>query len=294
MPTLKELPGAVRFKARKELKTRLIARGHVPRYAYRHYYIEDEGLHTRIHMQNFYSTMWPHLDESVRVRVEAFDAGGKSLGHRYHALPPFGGLFLEVRELLDSVGATSPEGTVLLDAEPPSSVLADLTSFPLPDQWELLMGTPFWMAYYDVDENYMYVHSISPEMGMFYGVPRPIGKMLMEGAEEQKGSWRAGRLLDAAGLATLQIVLVNHSRGTRTSTVGLYDADDNSAVWSATATLAPHEVERVRVPEAELESFRARKPAGRFRVGVDPLPTSNGKPYLLMRYGDGPLSLHHG
>ena len=28
--------------------------------------------------------------------------------------------------------------------------------------------------------------------------------------------------------------------------------------------------------------------------GMDPLLTGNGKPYVLMRYGGGPLSLHHG
>lgn len=293
MPTLRELPTAVRFKVRKELKTRLIARGRVPRYAYRHYYIEDEGLHSRIHMQNFYSTMWPHLEETVRVRVEAFSADGASLGHGYHDLPPFGGLFLEVRDLLASLGAASCEGTVLVDAEPPASVLNDLTSFPLPDQWELLMGTPFWMAYYDADQNYMYVHSISPEMGTLYGV-KPFGRMLIEGGDEFEEAWLAGRLLDAPGLAELSVVLMNHSAGMRRPTVGLYDADDNSSVWRTSTSLGPHEVKRFRVPESELESFRSRKPAGRFRVGVQPMPTSNGKPYLLMRYGDGPLSLHHG
>lgn len=294
MPALKDLPTAVRFKARQELKSRLVRGGRVPRYAYRHYFIEDDGLHSRVHMQNFYSTMWPHLEETVRVRVEAFDASGKSLGHRYYELAPFGGLFLEVRDLLASLGASSREGTVLLDAEPPRRVLDDLTSFPLPDQEELLMGTPFWMAYYDADENYMYVHSISPEMGTLYGVPRPVGKLLIEGADEQAGAWRAGRLLDAGGLEDLQLVLVNHSGGTRTPTVGVYDADDDAAIWSSESTLAAHEVKRFRVPRQKIEAFRQRKPSGRFRVGVGPMPTSNGKPYLLMRYGDGPLSLHHG
>jgi hypothetical protein len=291
---LSQLPAAVRFKARKKLKSRLVASGRVPRYAYRHYYIEDDGLHSRIHMQNFYSTMWPHIDESVRVRVEAFNAAGSSLGQQYHEMAPFGGLFLEMRDLFDALGSTSREGTVLLDAEPPARVLTDLTSFPLPDQEELLIGTPFWMAYYDVDENYMYVHSISPDMGTLYGVPRAMGKMLIEGAAEQAGPWRAGRLLDARNLADLEIVLVNHSAGARKPTVGLYDADDDATVWSAASSLQPHEVKRFRVPDVELDAFRARKPSGRFRVGVEPMPTSNGKPYLLMRCGDGPLSLHHG
>lgn len=294
MPTLKQMPGAVRFKARKALKTQLVSRGRVPRYAYRHYYIEDEGLHSRVHMQNFYSTMWPHLEEPATVRVEAFDTQGKSLGDRRYELAPFGSLFLSVGELLASLGATSTEGTVLVDAAPPRSVLEDLTSFPLPDQWELIMGTPFWMAYSDEQENYMYVHAISPEMGRFYGVPQPVGRLLMEGADEQSGSWRAGRLIDVAGLAHLQIVLVNHAAGTRHPTVGIYDSVDNTVVWESRAVLRPHEVRRFRVPGDALAAFEARKSTGRFRVGVDRMPTSNGKPYLLMRYGDGPLSLHHG
>jgi hypothetical protein len=294
MPTLKQVPAAVRFRARKALKTQLVSHRRVPRYAYRHYYIEDDGLHTRVHMQNFYSTMWPHLEETVSVRVEAFDAAGRSFGVRHYELAPFGALFLDVRDLLEALGATSSEGTVLVDAAPPQSVLDDLTSFPLPDQWELIMGTPFWMAYSDAHENYMYVHAISPEMGKFYGVPAPVGRLLMEGAEEQSGSWRAGRLIDVAGLADLQIVLINHAAGTRKPTVGVYDSDDDTAVWEMHSVLGPHEVRRFRVPAESLASFAARKPNGRFRVGVAHMPTSNGKPYLLMRYGDGPLSLHHG
>jgi hypothetical protein len=27
---------------------------------------------------------------------------------------------------------------------------------------------------------------------------------------------------------------------------------------------------------------------------MDPLLTANGKPYVIMRYADGPPSLHHG
>lgn len=293
-PTLKQLPGAVRFRAQKELKSRLIRSHRVPRYAYRHYFIEAEGLHSRIHFQNFYSTMWPHLEEPVQVRIEAASASGRTLGSVERTVAPFGSLFLEAADVLAELGASEPEGTVMLDARPPASVLADLTSFPLPDQFDLLMGTPFWMAYRDGSENYMYVHSISPEMGRFYGVPGPVGRMLIHSSGKPAGRWRAGRLIDVAGLETLQIVVVNHSTSRRTSTLGIYGVEDDGAIWQEEIKLGPHEVIRRTVPREALEGFRARQASGRFRVGMDPLPTSNGKPYLLMRYGNGPLSLHHG
>jgi hypothetical protein len=294
--TAKRAYTAARHRAKTRLKEGLVRAHRVPRYAYRHYFIESEGLHSRVHMQNFYSTMWPHLDVSVAVRVELFDASGRSLGTLQRRLDPFGGLFLEVRDALDELGLDGgiPEGTVLVDAIPPREVLDDLTSFPLPDRSELLMGTPFWMAYYDADENYMYVHAISPEMGAYHGVPRPIGRLLIGESARPAGRWRAGRIIDVAGLEEMQIVVVNHAAAPRTTEVGLYEVEESLPIWQSRVELAPHQVQRVRVDRSALDEFQAGRPDGQFRVGMDPLPTSNGKPYLLMRYGDGPLSLHHG
>ena len=294
MTRLGKASAIARHVATRRLQEGLIRAHRVPRYAYRHYFLEDEGLHSRIHLQNFYSTMWPNIGEPVAARVELFDATGHSLGALERRIAPFGGLFLEVGDALAELGARVPEGTVLVDAEPPRGALAELTSFPLEDKTELLLGTPFWMAYYDDDENYMYVHAISPEMGEYHVVPKPIGRFLIQGGARTGGRWRAGRLLDVAGLADLQVVVVNHANGRRVTELGLYDADDGSAVWKTHLDLSAHEVGRVRVDHAALDAFRLRKPEGRFRAGLDPLPTSNGKPYLLMRYGDGPLSLHHG
>jgi hypothetical protein len=294
MPTLRQLPGAVRYRAQKELKTRLVRSHRVPRYAYRHYFIETEGLRSRIHFQNFYSTMWPHLEEHVRVRVQVSSASGRVVGQVVREVAPFGGLFLDVADVLNELGADEPEGTVMLDTQPPESVLADLTSFQIPEQYDLLMGSPFWMAYFDVDENYMYVHSISPEMGRYFGVPSAVGRLLIQAAGKPAGRWRAGRLIDADGLSEMQIVLANHASGRRDTTLGIYDAADDACVWQETMSLGGHEVKRLRVSAAALDAFRAKSLGGQFRVGMDPLPTSNGKPYLLMRYGNGPLSLHHG
>ncbi len=51
----------------------------------------------------------------------------------------------------------------------------------------------------------------------------------------------------------------------------------------------------MRVPVDELVGWAARHPETRHaRVGLDPLMTANGKPYVIMRYADGPPSVHHG
>jgi hypothetical protein len=71
--------------------------------------------------------------------------------------------------------------------------------------------------------------------------------------------------------------------------VSLRDPGTDRAVWQEPLTLAPRAVARLRLDVDEL-----RTAAKEVRLGVDPLPTPNGKPYVMMRYGSGPLSVHHG
>jgi hypothetical protein len=277
--------------AGQEAMTRLVKSARIPRIAFQHYFIEDDGLHSRIHLQNYYSTFWPHIRETVQGRIDAFDAGGRQLGTHEFSLPPFGSLFLEARDLLDRIGAPPVrEGSVTIDLEPPQRALQDLAEFPIPEPWSLRLSTPFWMAYYDRDENYMYVHSIDRHAGRFFGVPAPIALLLKARFGGEGTSWRAGRLLDVEGLRDFQVVTINHSASARNATVGAFDSSTDAALWTQELEFAPHALHRVRIDPDRLRDCGATQ----FRVGVDPLPTLNGKPYVLMRYGDGPLSLHHG
>ena len=58
---------------------------------------------------------------------------------------------------------------------------------------------------------------------------------------------------------------------------------------------APRQLHRVRFPAKALgEALHDLPPGTLLRIGLDPLLTGNGKPYVLMRYDQGPLSLHHG
>lgn len=281
---------AVASDANQRGMTRLIKSGRVPRTAFQHYFIEAEGLHSRIHLQNFYSTFWPHLRETVTGQIVVYDSAGARLGIHSFSLPPFGSLFLEMRELLAAVGAHAPEGTVTIDLAPPEGALKELAAFPIPEPWGLRLSTPFWMAYYDQAENYMYVHSIDRHVGEFYGVPATVGRMLSRRFGTIGKSWRAGRLLDVHGLVDFQIVTINHGDVSRSATVGAFDSGAGEPLWTEQLEFPPRALHRVRV---DPDVLRQRGTTS-FRVGVDPLPTPNGKPYVLMRYGDGPLSLHHG
>ena len=278
----------------RRLMGRLVATGRIPRLGFQHYFIESEGLHSRVHLQNFYSTFWADLDVPATADIQIFAGDGRALGRIERRLAPFGGLFLEVREILAEVGASVTEGSVTIDLQPPRQVLADLAASSIPEPWSLRISTPFWMAYYDDEENYMYVHSIDRFAGAFRGVPRPVARVMSRRFSATGPSWRSGRVIDIEGLMDLQVVAINHSARARTAWLGIHDAVGDRPVWRTELSFAPHQLHRVR-PDVEAIARELNALGGsQVRIGVDPLPTPNGKPYVLMRYGAGPLSLHHG
>lgn len=272
------------------LRVRGVHGGRAPRVAYAHYFIESDGLHSRLHLQNYWSTFWPQIDRPATARIRAFDPSGHPLGQIDREIPRFGSLFLESRELLDALGADAAEGIVAVDLEPHPDVRARFTELPAPE--EMLIKTPFWMAYYDDAESYMYVHSIETLAGEMFGAPKVVSWSLTRAVGVGE-AWRSWRLIDTETLAELQVVTVNHSPETRSTTVRVYAADGSESVlFEQTLELAPRGLHRVRVPDAEVATWKDRAP--HIRVGLDPLLTGNGKPYVLMRSAGGPLSLHHG
>lgn len=291
MPGTVRRGSSLRDRAGTYARARAARGGKAPRNAYTHYFIEDEGLHSRLHLQNFWSTFWPQVEAPAMAHIQAFAADGTPLGQVDRGVDRFSAIFLEVRDILAEMGAEEPEGTVAVDLEPPRGVRDEFGELPQPGAIEI--KSPFWMAYYDSDENYMYVHSIEILQGETFGAPRwirrsrrsvPIGE-----------AWRSWRLIEVENLADLQLVVINASPTARATTAGVYPANSPEPFWTQALELEPHQLHRVRVPAEQLADWRGR--VGEVplaRVGLNPLLTPNGKPYVLLRYADGPLSLHHG
>lgn len=267
--------------------------GKPPRKAYQHYFIEDEGLHSRIHLQNFYSTFWPEIDAPATAHIRLYGAEGRLIGATQREVARFGCAFIEARELLEELGSDEKEGTVAIDLEPVKEVRKRFDELPRPEVVEI--NTPYWMAYYDDGENYMYVHSIEKLAGEIFGTTRAVewqANRATAGVEME--GWRSWRLLESEGLTELQVVAINHRPTRGSTTVGVYTADDQPVAEHA-LDFAPRQLHRVRFAREDLREGldRLGRPC-HVRIGVDPLLTANGKPYVLMRYDSGPLSLHHG
>jgi hypothetical protein len=148
------------------------------------------------------------------------------------------------------------------------------------------------MSYRDESENYMYVHSISHLEGEVKG-GFPLFNWIMRREKSTRPHWASWRLLDIDLLDELEVVVMNHSIKSGTSSVQLL-TESGECLWETKVDLNPRATSRVKVPENFVSKLKKNMPAKHIRIGVNPLYSANGKPYVLLKYGQGPLSLHHG
>lgn len=267
---------------------KVLSSGFVPRRAFAHYFMNTEGIRSRAHLQNFYSTFFPLTLTDATAHVSLFNKDGSLLAKKDFTVPPFGQLYLEVADIVGH--DVDMEGMIYIDFEPPAVIRKQLKTIPAIQQ--LTVQTPFWVSYRDPDDNYMYVHSIESFRGKVWGAVWPLQQLMAKVAPDRP-TWQSWRLLDVALLDELQVVVMNHSHVPGTTTVSIVD-DQGATKWSQEVTLTSRQVARVKVPEAEILKWKAEVDPGTVRIALDPILTGNGKPYVIMRYGGGPWSLHHG
>jgi hypothetical protein len=261
--------------------------GRLPRRGYAHCFIEHDGVHSRLHLHNFYSLFLPDIADPVDVHVLFFDADGRPLGTVTRPLAPFSALILPVAEALAELGRSAALGTVAVDVEPPSTYWRRLVEVG-PEG--AMAQSPFWMGYHDDRGSVAYVHSIDQYYGNVFGVGRLAG-LAYRSRWHRGGAWTSKRLIEAKNLRSVDAYLVNHSPTAGETTVRWLTHPEGAVLVEHTVKVQAHGAVRVSVTSADLEHALGTE---RLRLEVDGLLTDNGKPYVMLRYADGPFSLHHG
>lgn len=267
---------------------RVLSSGFVPRRPFAHYFMNTEGIRSRVHLQNFYSTFFPLSLTPATAHVWLHDSAGKVIARKDFEVPPFGQLYLEIEDIAGH--DVDMEGMIYIDFEPPEIIRKQLKT--IPNLQQLTVQTPFWVSYHDENDNYMYVHSIEQYRGKVFGAVWPLTRV-MANAKPVRAAWQSWRLLDVALLDELQIVVMNHAQAPGTSVVSLVN-EAGEKIWSESVALQTRQSRRVIVPAEKIAEWKSKPNPGTVRVALDPLFSDNGKPYVIMRYGGGPWSLHHG
>jgi hypothetical protein len=263
-------------------------KGRLPRRGYEHCFIEEEGVHSRLHLHHFYSLFLPDVNEPIEAHVYAFGADGRRLGSVTRTLQPLTSLVLPMTEVLAELRSSEVLGSVAVDVEPSEHYAKQLVAI---GPQNAMVQSPFWMGYYDDGGSVAYVHSIDQYYGEVFGVGRIAG-LAYRARWHRGGDWSSKRLIDTDGLRRADAYLVNHSPSAGRTTVRWRAHPDGATLAERTVTVQPHGAVRVSVTGDDVA--RASAPVERLRLEVDGLLTGNGKPYVMLRYGDGPFSLHHG
>jgi hypothetical protein len=262
--------------------------GKLPRRGYAHCFIEDEGVHSRLHLHNFYSLFLPDIRDPVDVHVRVYGADGRVLGTVDRRLSPFTSLTLPMADVLAELHASAPLGTVAVDVEPGSAYAKRLVEV---GPQNATAQSPFWMGFYDDGGSVAYVHSIDQYYGAVFGMGKVAG-FAYRARWHRGGDWSSKRLIDAEGLTRADAYLVNHSPARGEAMLRWMAHPGGETIAERSVSIAPHGAARVSVTAEDVA--RAGAGAGKLRLVVDGLLTDNGKPYVMVRYGEGPFSLHHG
>ena len=259
----------------------------LPRRGYAHCFIEENGVHSRLHLHHFYSMFLPDVAEPVDVHVRVYDADGSQLGTVTRTLAPFSSLLLRMADVLEELHAQPAFGTVAVDVVPAESYARALVDAG-PEG--AMAQSPFWMGYYDDTGSVAYVHSIDQFYGEVFGVGRLAG-LAYRARWHRGGRWSSKRLIDADGLLRADAYLVNHSPAAGHTTIRWLTHPDGAVIAEHSAKVNAHGALHVSVGSDDL---RGAGKVERLRLEVDGLLTDNGKPYVMVRYRGGPFSLHHG
>ena len=268
--------------------TTVLESGFIPRRAFAHYFMNTAGLRSRVHLQNYYSLFFPDELTPVTARVWLCNPEGKVVARKNFEIAPFGQLYLEIEDIAGY--DLEVEGMVMVDILPPKSVRGKLKT--IPNILQLNIQTPYWVSYRDADDNYMYVHSIESYRGKVFGAVWPLRTMLSK-ATPVRRQWESWRLLDVNLLDELQIVVMNHAYAPGDTVVSVI-SEKGDVLWTQDVHLTTRQSRRVIVPQDKIAQWKADGIYDTVRVALDPVLSDNGKPYVLMRYAGGPLSMHHG
>lgn len=232
-------------------------------------FLADDTFDTFLCVNNFLTVLNPEVPTPVALVVELYDGAGKPIHRFEREIPNNGSLALSARELLAEAGANCPLGLATCSLRP-------LDASPEAEACYKQMGqisSHFFTYYLNTRTEAMAI--IHPQSA--------VGQ-----TRQETDAWRSGQSIVTEGLEGVSLYQANH--GVRAATVRyqLCDAENDRPVAdqalrvaASSANVAYFEMERIKDLPAVIY------------VRTDSLPTPNGKPLLMRRYGEGRFSMNH-
>jgi hypothetical protein len=258
-----------------------------PRIPYIHYWTLRDGAESLVCIHNFFSVLSPDARQSCPVYIRFYDAYGQHLTSTSLGIEFMGSRMVDVRGVLGRlVGApgSSFEGSLEVDMAPPRDFA------PTGEKVVALRPSSayFYMIYRSTSGMLTTVHCI--ERGStLRGVPAPMGRLLGMRTRDPVGSWRSKRAICADNLREIRAVAINHAGGPRRLHLALRRGAEGSIVTELEGTIPPRGLLIL-----EYQAGDGSRGSDDYLLCSEALATPNAKPYVWVRYGTSPMTVHHG
>jgi len=264
------------------LRRSVVMLGTTPRVAYMHYWTLREGADSLVAFHNYFSLLDPHARGPCHADLRVYDADGRTLATTGIDVPARGCAQVSVRSLLPAaVAAIQTEGSLELDVLPPGDFTHERN---VAGAFEV-SAARFFMLYRSPAGMLATSHCIEKSQ-TYRGLPSPLAGLLTT-RERRVPAWRCKRPIATRGLQEVRVVVVNYAESSGRLHVALRMGAGGPVVAEARRTVPPRGL-------LTLEHRQGDEPAAEFyTLHSEGLPTPNGKPYLWVRYGDGPAAMHH-
>lgn len=232
-------------------------------------FLADEDFDTFLCVNDFFSVLNPDVPAPVDLEVALYDGRGRRVVHRSVPLPPNGNVALSARELLAGAGADAPIGLATCDLRPRD---------PAPEAVELYKRMGRIASHFFT----YFLNTRSEAMGIIHP------QSSIHQSRTGEGAWRSGQSIVTAGLEGISLLQANHGRHAATVQYELCDATTDRPLATTSVHVPPTSAAIARFDTATMTGL-----APVVFVRAARLPTPNGKPLLMRRYGGGRFSMNH-
>lgn len=258
-----------------------------PRIPYLHYWTLKEGAESLVCLHNFFSVLRPDARQPCRAFIRFYDMHGRHRTSTSVDIEFMGSRMVDVRGVLgclaDGAGS-SLEGSLEVDMAPPRDFAPEADA-PLALQPS---SAYFYMLYRSAGGMLTTVHSID-RGSTLRGVPTPVGRLLGMRTRDPVGSWRSKRAICADDLGEVRAVAINHAGGPRRLHLALRRGVGGPFVAEVDGTIPSR-----GLLVLEYQVGDGSRGTDDYLVCSEALSTPNAKPYVWVRYGTGPMTVHHG
>lgn len=249
-----------------------------------YYWVSDGDLDTVLFLQNYFSALYPNLDNQTSGYIKVYDRQGQFLGQKHFNVPDRGGAKLRVSTLIKAFNAAPAAqkedyGTLEVHIAIPKPVL----EFIRGQQRALYFWDRFYITYVNAKGQASFVHGVDKTHIYQDGQTTPQNWHPKSVDHE----WAPEIPVDIDDYEQFSMVLLNRTPDESTVTVVVSDDKDDSLRFES--VIAAKGAHRFDLNQEILAGLNPKN----LRLRIAGMPSQYGRPVAFKKFKNGVFSAMH-